>query len=677
MEPAKLSTLGHVQVFAEDAAADEGGEISFIAPQNNYRLIPEPQKVIDTVLREEPRLSAGIARLMVGALALVGRRVDGGPAHRHRPAGPRRGLSRPRPARGPLLRARGEGHPAQPRRRAEAWGGGGRDGGRPRHHGRRAPVRRQAHRDRRLEGGRPRRLRVGLVLRRPRRDPGAPRRGRRGRRPRLPATRRRPSVRAGGRVGDGGAAPARDPGACVDLGGDGRALPRRDDRHPLRGRDPARGARHHRRRRGPQHRPHVGLRADAGDRDDPGGGLPALPRGGALPARGPLPRGGRARRRRAPRRRARALVLGPRHPGLQRGAALLLRRGLPLHDSRLARPRLRPGADDRRLRPRVARAPRSWPRACGPPKRCGTSSHDPAAPRHGLPEPAPREAPQRARRGLDGARHRRARARLRARRRDHPPALGQPRRDPDRAPAGGGPARRLRGAEQPLRRLRPGPPARRRALARRIEEEGRKARRRARRAVPLPARHGGGRQSARAWRGSWGSLPREPELRAAHAGGVGDLPARGRSPRRLRGRARGPQAPRRRRGRGVLRRPDPAGGRQQPGRHRVRDLPQGGALVRQRLLRDPRRRAGARGLAGRGHEREGAPRGRACPPPRPGGGGGSVAAARPGPLREGDAGPRRELHRGRPLLLGDHPGQRGRARHALRASSSPRPGSGW
>ena len=72
VEPAKLATLGHVQVFAEDAAADEGGEISFIAPQNNYRLIPEPQKLIDTVLREEPRLSAGIARLMVGALVSSG-----------------------------------------------------------------------------------------------------------------------------------------------------------------------------------------------------------------------------------------------------------------------------------------------------------------------------------------------------------------------------------------------------------------------------------------------------------------------------------------------------------------------------------------------------------------------------------------------------------------------------
>jgi putative ABC transport system permease protein len=72
VEPAKLSTLGHVQVFAEDAAADEGAGISFIAPQNNYRLIPDPRGVIDTVLREEPRLVAGIARLMVGALLSSG-----------------------------------------------------------------------------------------------------------------------------------------------------------------------------------------------------------------------------------------------------------------------------------------------------------------------------------------------------------------------------------------------------------------------------------------------------------------------------------------------------------------------------------------------------------------------------------------------------------------------------
>jgi putative ABC transport system permease protein len=72
VEPARLATLGDVEVFAADAAADEGGEVSFIAPQNNYRLIPQPQMVIDTVLAAEPRLSGGLARLMVGALLSSG-----------------------------------------------------------------------------------------------------------------------------------------------------------------------------------------------------------------------------------------------------------------------------------------------------------------------------------------------------------------------------------------------------------------------------------------------------------------------------------------------------------------------------------------------------------------------------------------------------------------------------
>jgi putative ABC transport system permease protein len=72
VEPAKLSTLGHVQVYAADAAAQEGGEISFIEPQNNYRLIPHPRGVIETVLRREPRLEAGMARLMIGALLSSG-----------------------------------------------------------------------------------------------------------------------------------------------------------------------------------------------------------------------------------------------------------------------------------------------------------------------------------------------------------------------------------------------------------------------------------------------------------------------------------------------------------------------------------------------------------------------------------------------------------------------------
>jgi putative ABC transport system permease protein len=70
--PAKDGTLGHVQVFAKDAAADEGGRISFIMPQNNYRMIPAPRALAARVLAAEPRLSAGLGRLMVGALLSAG-----------------------------------------------------------------------------------------------------------------------------------------------------------------------------------------------------------------------------------------------------------------------------------------------------------------------------------------------------------------------------------------------------------------------------------------------------------------------------------------------------------------------------------------------------------------------------------------------------------------------------
>lgn len=72
VEPAKSATLGHVQVYAKDAAADEGGKISFILPQNNYRLIPKPRALVDRVLRDEPRLLAGLSRLMIGAILSSG-----------------------------------------------------------------------------------------------------------------------------------------------------------------------------------------------------------------------------------------------------------------------------------------------------------------------------------------------------------------------------------------------------------------------------------------------------------------------------------------------------------------------------------------------------------------------------------------------------------------------------
>ncbi len=72
VQPARDGTLGHVQVFASDAAADEGGDVSFIMPQNNYRLLPDPQGLVRQVLAAEPRLVAGLPRLMVGALLSSG-----------------------------------------------------------------------------------------------------------------------------------------------------------------------------------------------------------------------------------------------------------------------------------------------------------------------------------------------------------------------------------------------------------------------------------------------------------------------------------------------------------------------------------------------------------------------------------------------------------------------------
>ncbi len=68
VEPAKNGTLGHVQVYRKDAAADEGGQISFILPQNNYRLVENPRPLIGRVLQAEPRLEAGLSRLTIGAL---------------------------------------------------------------------------------------------------------------------------------------------------------------------------------------------------------------------------------------------------------------------------------------------------------------------------------------------------------------------------------------------------------------------------------------------------------------------------------------------------------------------------------------------------------------------------------------------------------------------------------
>ena len=68
VDPAKNATLGHVQIYRSDAAADETGEISFIMPQNNYRLISQPERLIEEAKRIDPRIESGLSRLMVGAL---------------------------------------------------------------------------------------------------------------------------------------------------------------------------------------------------------------------------------------------------------------------------------------------------------------------------------------------------------------------------------------------------------------------------------------------------------------------------------------------------------------------------------------------------------------------------------------------------------------------------------
>ena len=68
VDPAKNATLGHVQVYRADAAADETGEISFIMPQNNYRLIQNPVAFIKEARGIDPRIESGLSRLMVGAL---------------------------------------------------------------------------------------------------------------------------------------------------------------------------------------------------------------------------------------------------------------------------------------------------------------------------------------------------------------------------------------------------------------------------------------------------------------------------------------------------------------------------------------------------------------------------------------------------------------------------------
>ena len=226
VEPAKLATLGHVQVFAKDAAADEGGESPSSRPRTTTASSREPQKLIDRVLRAEPRLAAGLARLMVGALLssgdvsmegiLIG--IDPRPAP---PSIPRSSCARAASS----SRGRRASCSTAASRGSSAWAWAGRwsrSATRPT-----AVSGGEAHRHRHLDGARSRGLRVGVLLRGPRGGAGAARRGRRGGGARLPPEGRRPAVRARRRVAHGGPSARRHPRPGLHLGGDGRALHRR------------------------------------------------------------------------------------------------------------------------------------------------------------------------------------------------------------------------------------------------------------------------------------------------------------------------------------------------------------------------------------------------------------------------------------------------------------------
>ena len=108
-----------------------------------------------------------------------------------------------------------------------------------------------------------------------------------------------------------------------------------------------------------------------------------------------------------------------------------------------------------------------------------------------------------------GPGHRGARAGQRPLRRHRAPAHRQPGGRADRPPAGGGAAARLRAAEQPLRRLRPGAAARARwRWPARIEARGQRRGVRARGALPLRPRARPSPATARAWPASSASSPR-------------------------------------------------------------------------------------------------------------------------------------------------------------------------
>ena len=92
---AKDSTLGHIQVYAQGRGGRRGGRDLLHRPAEQLPAPPGPASGSSSrAVAEEPRLAAGLSRLMVGALLSSGDEPDGRNPDRDRSRRPRGGVSR-------------------------------------------------------------------------------------------------------------------------------------------------------------------------------------------------------------------------------------------------------------------------------------------------------------------------------------------------------------------------------------------------------------------------------------------------------------------------------------------------------------------------------------------------------------------------------------------------------
>ena len=226
---------------------------------------------------------------MVGSLHLLRRRLSGGAADRHRRARARGRLPGARAARGPLLRP-GEKGILLNRGVARKLGVGvGGDGRRARDDGRRALVGGEAPRHR--ESGRCAASRPTSGARASRALEAVQQLLDAGDAAGVLVFRQKDDAASRREVAAAVNAALRTAwhrGARLQLGRDGRAVPRRDDRDEVRRRHPAPRARADRRGGGPQHGADVGFRADPRDRHHPRDRRSAAPRCRAVPVEGLL-----------------------------------------------------------------------------------------------------------------------------------------------------------------------------------------------------------------------------------------------------------------------------------------------------------------------------------------------------------------------------------------------------